>query len=443
MKTKERTMDELRQTKDSVYKSKHKKFFESNYKRVASHEAEPGTFTKVLLLYSGGLDTSVITKHIQEEYKADVYCLCVGIGQSDDVEYIRDKALKLGAKQFEYADVTAEFADTVCRQAIKANVDYEDGYRLFCPLGRVQISKTAVEYAEKWGCEVIAHGCTGKGNDQIRFENYVTTLNPELKILAPVREWEMGREQELAYAADRDIPVEQSSEKIYSYDENIWGCSAEGGEIEVLSEAPNLPNILKHVSVPEKTPDTPEFVDITFSKGEVIAINGYACSMLTALKDMNELGAKHGVGLTHLIEDRVMGLKVRGVYEEPGAEILIQAHMALEKLVCTREEYMHKKSIDQQWTNMVYEGRWFHPLMHHLNAYIDSVNKKVSGIVTMKVYKTTAECVAIKSKYQLFEEEAATFMSGGTFNQNASAGFIEHFGYSQRVGYNKSKDLYS
>ena len=165
--------------------------------------------------------------------------------------------------------------------------------------------------------------------------------------------------------------------------------------------------------------------------------------MLTALKDMNELGAKHGVGLTHLIEDRVMGLKVRGVYEEPGAEILIQAHMALEKLVCSREEYMHKKSIDQQWTNMVYEGRWFHPLMHHLNAYIDSVNKKVSGIVTMKVYKTTAECVAIKSKYQLFEEEAATFMSGGTFNQNASAGFIEHFGYSQRVGYNKSKDLYS
>jgi len=417
-------------------------YFKSDYKRVASHEAEPGTFTKVLLLYSGGLDTSVITKYIQDEYNADVYCLCVGIGQSDDVEYIKEKAFKLGAKGFEYADVTHEFADTVCRQAIKANVNYEDGYRLFCPLGRVQISKTAVEYAEKWGCEVIAHGCTGKGNDQIRFENYITTLNPELKILAPVREFEMGREQELEYAEMHNIPIEQSPEKIYSYDENIWGCSAEGGEIEILGEIPKLKNILKHVRIPEEAEDKPDYIDITFSRGEVIAINNYACSAESSIKDMNELGAKHGIGITHLIEDRVMGLKVRGVYEEPGAEILIQAHMALEKLVCTREEYIHKQQIDQQWTNMVYEGRYFHPLMYHLNAYIDSVNKKVSGIVTMKLYKTKAECVAIGSKFELFEKEAATFEAGGTFNQNASAGFIEHFGYSQRIGYNKSKEVY-
>ena len=420
-----------------------KKFFESSYQRVASHEAVPGEFSKVLLLYSGGLDTSVITKHIQEEYGAEVYCLCVGIGQSDDVKYIGDKALKLGAKDFAYADVSEDFANDVCTRAIKANVDYEDGYRLFCPIGRVQISKTAVDYARKWGCDVIAHGCTGKGNDQIRFENYITTLAPDLKILAPVREWEMGREQELAYAKDREIPIEQTKAKIYSYDENLWGCSAEGGEIEILSETPKLKNILKHVRVPEEAKDTPDKVIITFEQGVPTKLNGITYSVKEIIQAMNKLGAEHGIGLTHLIEDRVLGLKVRGVYEEPGAEILVQAHKALEKLVCTREEVSHKQSVDHQWTQMVYEGRWYHPLMHHLNAYIDSVNVKVTGDVTMKLYKTTAECVAIDSPYQLFEEEAATFMSGGTFNQKASAGFIEHFGYSQRIGYNKTKDLYS
>jgi len=424
-----------------------KEYFKSGYKRVASHEAVPGTFSKVLLLYSGGLDTSVITKQIQVDYGAEVYCLCIGIGQSDDILYLCDKAHDLGAKEFAYVDVTDDFVNDICTLAIKANADYEDGYRLFCPLGRVQIAKTAVEYAERWGCKVIAHGCTGKGNDQIRFENYITTLNPDLKTLAPVREYEMGREQELEYARDHDIPVEQSKAKIYSYDENIWGCSAEGGEIEDLNMIPRLQNILKRVKVPEDAQEVPQLITLSFNEGLVESMAyghniGPKRDLRSILEDLNHEGSLHSIGITHLIEDRVVGLKVRGVYEEPGAEILVQAHMALEKLVCTREEYMHKKNIDQQWANLVYEGRWYHPLMNHLNAYIESVNKKVTGTVVMKLYKGTAECVAIESPYQLFEESDATFMSGGTFNQQASAGFIEHFGYSQRVGYNKTKGVY-
>lgn len=418
----------------------------NDYKRVASHEAIPGEFKKVLLLYSGGLDTSVMVKYIQEEYGAEVYCLCVGIGQSDDVSKIGDKALKLGAKKFEYADVVNDFANDICSRAIMANVDYEGGYRLFCPLGRVQIAKTAVEYAEKWGCDVIGHGCTGKGNDQIRFENYITTLAPHLKVIAPVREWGMGREEELAYAEEHNIPVEQSKKKIYSYDENLWGCSAEGGEIEDLSKIPPLDNILKHVTPPENVNEAPELLSIQFVEGRPKSINGFIFDdeyLANIIDYVNAVGSRHGVGITHLIEDRVVGLKVRGVYEEPGAEILIQAHKALEKLVSTREEYRHKQSIDQLWTNMVYEGRWYHPLMNHLNAYIDSINKKVTGRVTMKVYKGVAECVAIESPYSLFNESDATFMAeGSTFNQNSAAGFIELFGYSQRVAYNKTKEVY-
>jgi argininosuccinate synthase len=429
---------------------------ESGYKKIASHEARDGEFNKVLLLYSGGLDTSVMVKYIQEFYNADVYCLCVGIGQSDNIEHIKKKALDLGAKDFEYVDVRKRFAKDICMMAVKANADYEDGYRLFCPLGRVEISRTAVEYADKWDCQVIAHGATGKGNDQIRFENYITTLRPDLKVLAPVREWGMGRDEELEYAEKHNIPVEQSKAKIYSYDENLWGCSAEGGEIEDLRMVPPLNKILKHVTVPESAHERSQLISIIFEEGLPISVtfpsedgNFNITTRVSnddytgVIESLNRIGSLHGIGITHLIEDRVVGLKVRGVYEEPGAEILVQAHKALEKIVCTREEYNHKKKIDQDWANMVYEGRWYHPLMNHINSYINSVNKKVTGMVTMKLYKGVAECVAIDSPYSLFNDDMSTFMRNDTFNTNASAGFIEHFNYSQKAGYNLTKNLYN
>ena len=423
----------------------------TTYKKVASHEATPEKGEKVLLLYSGGLDTSVMVKYLQEVYGVEVYCLCVGIGQSDNVEYIKKKALDLGAAEFEYAEVKERFANDICSLAVMANADYEDGYRLFCPLGRVEISRTAVEYAEKWGCTIISHGATGKGNDQIRFENYVTTLNPSLKILAPVREWGMGRDEELEYAEKHNIPVEQSKEKIYSYDENLWGCSAEGGEIEDLSLVPPLENILKHVKTPENASDEELLIKVKFEHGYVTGFEREEDDITffsggnfqNIVEALNKIGAEHGIGITHLIEDRVVGLKVRGVYEEPGAEILIQAHRALEKVVCTREEYIHKKKMDQDWANMVYEGRWYHPLMAHINSYIKSVNKKVTGTVTLRLYKGTAECVAIESPYSLFDDDMSTFMKNDQFNQNASAGFIEHFNYSQKAGYNLTKHIYN
>jgi argininosuccinate synthase len=411
------------------------------YKKIATYEAQEGSFDKVLLLYSGGLDTSVMLKWIQDKYNAEVYALCVDIGQREDFEPIVDKAIKLGAKKCEVAKVENKYAMLQLNEAIMFNADYEDGYHLFCPLGRVAIAYTAVEYARKWGINVIAHGATGKGNDQIRFDNYITTLAPDIKILAPVREWAMGREEEIAYAQEHNIPVTASLEKIYSYDENLWGCSAEGGEIEDFKKVPQLDRILKFTKLPEDSIDEVEYIDITFSSGIPLFISGgedgeviMDGTTASLIKKANHLGRKHGIGITHLVEDRVIGLKVRGVYEEPGAEILIKAHKALEKTVCTREEILFKEQVDRQWSQLVYEGRYYHPLMDSLRSFTSEMNRKVEGVVTMRLYKGRCEAVAITSKFSL-NNENSSFMKDN-FNQNASAGFIEHFGYTQRIAYN-------
>lgn len=421
--------------------------FKSNYKRIATYEGVPSENENVLLLYSGGLDTSVMLKWIQDVYKVNVYALCVNIGQRENFEPIIDKAIKIGAKVCEVVDATERYAKDVCQEAITFNADYEDGYHLFCPLGRIMISQIAVEYANKWNCKYICHGATGKGNDQIRFDNYITTLNPKLKILAPVREWAMGREEEIAYAKEHNIPVTASLEKIYSYDENLWGCSAEGGEIEDFKKIPPLDRILKFTELPEdNTPDVPDYVTIVYRMGELISINygGKTQDSSATIKDMilsaNEIGKRHGIGITHLIEDRVLGLKVRGIYEEPGAEILIKAHKGLEKAVSTREEIQFKELVDRQWSQLVYEGRYFHPLVNSLRAFARQMNSKVSGKVTVKLFKGRAEVVAIDSRYCL-NSEASSFMKENSFNQNASPGFIEHFGYSARTAYNLKKPI--
>lgn len=422
----------------------------TEYHKVASHEIDPHPGDRVLLLYSGGLDTSIMLKWLQDKYKVDVYAVCVNIGQCTEKEFqpIIEKALNLGAKKCDIIDMRARFARDICMPAIKANADYEDGYRLFCPLGRVAISEAAVEYAHKHNIKIICHGATGKGNDQIRFENYITTLDPSLKILAPVREWSMGRDEEIEYAKKHNIPIEQSLDKIYSYDENLWGCSAEGGEIEDLSAIPKLDRILKKTLLPEKAyRDKPAYVKIEFKNGNFIDFqNAKRDGILKTLSDLilmvGHYGYLNGIGITHLIEDRVIGLKVRGVYEEPAAEILIQAHKALEKIVSTREEYSFKRQVDQRWGEMVYEGRWYHPLMNHLNSYIESVQKKVTGIVTMRLFKGRAEAVAVESPNSLYDADSATFLKDSQFNQNSSAGFIEHFNYSQKIAYNKTKHLY-
>ncbi len=407
----------------------------TNYKKVASHEAEKGTFSTCLLLYSGGLDTSVMLKWIAEEYDCEVIALTINIGQTaDDLDAIKKKALKLGAKDAIVYDAKDEFAE-LCMEAVKANADYQGGYALGCPLGRVMISQLAVQFASEFGCEVIAHGCTGKGNDQVRFESYITTLNPKLKIIAPVREWGMGREEEIAYAIKNGIPVEQTKKSPYSYDENMWANTGEGGEIENPNLIPPLENILKWCNTPQQAPDKEELVKIGFEKGVPVSVNGIEYEKKDLVMMLNEIGGKHGVGYFHLIEDRVVGLKVRGVYENPAAHILIQAHKNLEQLVSTREENELKTLMDQKWAYLLYGAKYYEPVMDNIRAYINEQNTKVTGEVTVRLYKGNCEVVSLNSPYSLFDENLATFNKSAAFNQNASAGFIELWNLPQKTAY--------
>eukprot|EP01068_Selenidium_serpulae_P012997 Selendium_serpulae@DN5910_c0_g3_i1.p1 len=369
------------------------------YHPVASHEAHKGSFKRCLLLYSGGLDTSVMLKWIQEHYDCEIVALTIDIGQTaDDLDAIRKKALKLGAVEAEVLDCKKEFAETFLVESIKANADYQGGYALGCPLGRVMISKAAVEAAKKYNCEVVAHGCTGKGNDQVRFEGYMTTLNPKLKVIAPVREWGMGRDEEIEYAQKHNIEVKQVKDKPYSYDENMWSNTAEGGEIEDPALIPPLERILLWAVTPQQACNEQELVKIQFKKGVPVALNGKQLPIVEMIQQLNKIGGKHGCGVFPLIEDRVVGLKVRGIYENPAATILIAAHKKLEYLVSTREENEFKSSIDNKWSYLLYAAKYFDPVMEHLRAYIDSSNKKCDGEVTKSVEKKTDDKKGPKKK---------------------------------------------
>jgi argininosuccinate synthase len=332
-------------------------------------------------------------------------------------------------------DAKDQFADTLLSLAIMANADYQGGYCLSTPLGRVIISEVAVEVANQKNCQVIAHGCTGKGNDQVRFETYITTLNPSLKILAPVREWSMGRDEEIAYAKKHSIPVKQTSQKPYSYDENLWGNTGEGGEIEDPSEIPNLTNILQWCKTLDNTPDEPEILTIQFEKGIPTSVNGEKMNLSSLISRHNTVGGLHGVGVVNLIEDRMVGLKVRGIYENPGATILTLAHKKLEMLVSTRQENEFKASIDTKWAYLTYAANWYDPIMSHLHAYMKDQNQKVSGWVKVKLHKGTTVVVALHSDYSLFNSSLATFNKESSFNQNASAGFIEIHSLAQKTAY--------
>lgn len=409
----------------------------NSYKKIASYEAKKGEFDKCLLLYSGGLDTSVMLKWIAEEYNCEVVALTIDIGQTvDNMEEIKQKAIDLGANEAIVYDAKDEFADVLLSEAIKANADYQGGYALGCPLGRVIISKVAVKIAKEYGCQVIAHGCTGKGNDQVRFEGYMTTLDPNIKIIAPVREWGMGREEELEYAAKHNIPVKQKKETPYSYDENMWSNTGEGGEIEDPELVPPLENILQWSNTPEQAPEQAEILEVEFEQGVPVALNNEKKKLSEIIKECNKVGAEHGVGVFQLIEDRIVGLKVRGVYENPGASILIAAHKKLEQLVSTREENEMKEKMDIKWAYMTYGAQWYDPLMYHVNAFINSQNKKVTGKVKVKLYKGNIDVVALESPYSLFDASLATFNKNPKFNQNASPGFIELYTLAQKTAFN-------
>lgn len=412
------------------------------YIKVSSYEGKKGKVKKVVLLYSGGLDTSVMLKWIQDEYKAEVIALTIDIGQmADDLEAIKKKALKLGAIKAYVIDAKDEFAEEYLAKGIKANASYQQEYRLATPLGRPLLAKWAVKIAAIEGADCIAHGCTGKGNDQVRIEGSALALNPDIKIIAPVREWNMGRDDEIAYAKKHKIPVSQTIAKPYSYDDNMWGISGEGGEIENPAIIPPLNNILQINKTVEEASNTPETITLEFVKGLPVSLNGEQMKLADIIMKLNTLGAKHGVGTNIHIEDRVVGLKIRDIFEAPAAEIIVTAHKQLEAYVSTRAENEFKSLIDTKWAYLCYGALWYEPLMDDLNAYIDNVNKKVTGKVALKLYKGVAQMIALETPNTIFEEKLATFMASTDFNQNASAGFIELYTLQMRLAQRAEKTV--
>jgi len=410
----------------------------TQHTRAASYLAERGEVHRVLLLYSGGLDTSVMLKWIQDEYEAQVVTLTVNLGQpGEDYAVVEGKARDLGAVETFVVDAREEFAREYVAPAIRANALYGGGYPLFTALGRPLIAKLAVEYARRSGCDTIAHGCTGKGNDQVRIEATVATLAPELKVIAPVRGWQMGREEEIAYARTHGIPVKGGSEgpPPYSIDDNLWGRSSEGRWIEELGHAPE-DDVFQLVTPPERAPDEAQTVRVTFEGGVPVALDGERLGLVELLERAAEIGCRHGVGIVDHIEDRIVGLKVRDIYEVPAAAIVLTAHQELEKLVCTIHQNQFKADLDRQWAYLVYAGLWWEPLRGDLDAYMDRVNEQVSGTIGIKLYKGSARAVTRESPNAVYDEALASFTaSGGLFSQQASPGFIELWSLQSRMAW--------
>jgi argininosuccinate synthase len=404
---------------------------------IASYLARPDEVGRVLLLYSGGLDTSVMLHWIQDRYEAEVVTLTVNLGQpGEDWDVVVGKARDLGAVDAIVADAREEFAEEYVLPAIRANALYGGGYPLFTALGRPLIAKLAVEHARSTGCDTVAHGCTGKGNDQVRLEGTIATLAPELRVIAPVREWQMGREEEIAYAREHGIPVKGGTEATpYSIDDNLWGRSSEGKEIEHLARAP-ADDVFQLVTRPQDAPDEAERLAIGFDAGRPVSLGGEKLGLVELIDRAAEVGARHGVGIVDHIEDRIVGLKVRDLYEVPAAAILLTAHQDLEKLVSTIHQNEHKHVLDRRWAYLAYAGLWLDPLRRDLDAYMESANERVTGEVVVELYKGSVRVLERRSPYALYDEALAGFgESGGEFSQAASPGFIELFTLQSRMAH--------
>lgn len=390
-----------------------------------SYLAKPSDIETVVLLYSGGLDTSIMVKYIQEKYDADVVTLTLDLGQPGvDLETTKEKAIDIGAEEAFVVDAKEEFAKNFIAKSIKANGLYQEEYPLSTAIARYLVCEKAVEVADDVDADAIAHGATGKGNDQVRFESGILSLDSDIKLLAPVREWSMTRDKELEYAEKHGISVEASKDSPYSTDENLWGKSSECGPLEDPANEPPE-EVFQFVTPPEKAPDEPEYVEIEFEEGKPKALNGEKLPLHELIQKLNTLAGKHGVGIIDMMEDRVVGLKSREVYECPAAVTLIEAHQELEKFVSTKHENQIKQYVDQKWAEQAYNGLWFDPIMNHLDSFIESMNEKVSGTVKLKLYKGSVQVTGRESENAIYDHELASYEAGETFNQEASPGFIQ------------------
>jgi argininosuccinate synthase len=379
---------------------------------------------KAILAYSGGLDTSVAIRWIREEYDLDVVTLTVDVGQGDDLAEAERKSRLVGAVDHYTLDCKREFVEDYVFAAIRANALYESKYPVSTALARPLIAEKLVEVAHQDGAVAVAHGCTGKGNDQVRFEVSIKALDPKLRILAPAREWKLSREEEIHYAAENGIPIPVDLENPYSIDQNLWGRSIECGILENPTCEPPR-QVYEWTNSPEDAPSEPEYVSIEYAEGIPVGLNGERFSPVDTIMKLNYIGGKHGIGRIDHIEDRLVGIKSREVYECPAATLLIEAHEELEKLVLTRHEVWFKQQIDAQWANMVYTGLWNDPLKEALDAFIEKTQERVSGEVRLKLYKGSLQIVGRSSPMSLYDTVLATYDGTSTFDQTWSNGFIE------------------
>ena len=405
----------------------------TSYIKTSSYEARNGEVDRVLLLYSGGLDTSVMLKWIQDNYHAKVVTLTLNIGQQrDNLKAIEKKAIMLGAEKTYTLDVREEFANKYIAKGIKANAHYQGEYHLSTPMGRAILIQKAVEIAQKEGIKCIAHGCTGKGNDQVRIDGYILSIDKNMKVIAPVREWGMDRNEEILYAEQNNIPVPASVNFPYSDDDNMWGITWEGGEITDPKLIVPVKKFLTTYNLPENAPDTAELVKLSFAKGLPIALNGKKLPLHEIIINLNKIAGKHGVGTVQLLEDRLVGLKNRGVYEHPAAHVIIEAHRNLEKYVSTRQLNELKETMDIKWGYLCYGALWFDQSMDAINAFNDSVNNRVTGEVTIRLFKGNTTIVALTSPYAL-SYTSFNNSEGYKFNVNNSAGFTEIYTLQMRL----------
>ena len=383
---------------------------------------------KVVLAYSGGLDTSIILKWLQDEYNAEVVTFTADIGQGEEVEPAREKAIKLGIKpeNIFILDIQEEFVKDYVFPMFRANTIYEGEYLLGTSIARPLIAKKQIEIAEKVGADAVAHGATGKGNDQVRFEIGYLSLNPDITVIAPWREWDLNsREKLLRYAEEHGIPIEKHGKKSpYSMDANLLHISYEGGILEDPWAEPEE-DMWRWTTSPEKAPNEPEYIEITFENGDPVAINDSAMSPATILRTLNEYGNKHGIGRIDIVENRFVGMKSRGCYETPGGTILLKAHRAIESITLDREEAHLKDSIMPKYAELIYNGFWFSPEREALQALIDNTQKNVNGVVRLKLYKGNVEVVGRRSPNSLFDANYCTFEEDEVYNQKDAEGFIK------------------
>jgi argininosuccinate synthase len=391
---------------------------------------------KVVLAYSGGLDTSIIIPWLKENYGCEVIAFAADLGQEEELSGLDEKAKNTGAAKIYIEDLKEEFVRDFIFPTLKASAVYEDKYLLGTSFARPLIAKRQIEIAEAEGAEAVAHGATGKGNDQVRFELTYMALNPNIKIIAPWKDdlWTIkSRDDAERYAEERNIPITRGKKNPYSEDRNAWHISHEGYDLEDPDIEPDYNNLLTISVSPEQAPDKPEYLEISFEKGVPTCVNGEKLSAYNLLKTLNTIGGRNAVGITDMVENRLVGMKSRGVYETPGGALLYDAHQALETLVLDRETYHYKQQIGLKYADIVYNGQWYSPLREALDAFVDSTQVNVTGVVKLKLYKGNIILAGVKSPYSLYSEDLATFAEDDTYNQKDADGFIRLFGLPMRV----------